>query len=65
MLEGIVKCKDCQFWVPYTKEERKKGLGREASRPCRFFRSPKWLMPMHRYDHCGIGMRKIEERKKE
>jgi hypothetical protein len=65
MRNEIVKCKDCHFWIPYTKEERGRGLGLKNMRPCRFFRSPKWLMPMHGDDSCGFGERKIGERKEE
>ena len=61
MRKGIVKCKDCHFWIPYTKKELESGQGRGRgnTRPCRFFRSPNWLMPMHGDDHCGFGERKI------
>ena len=60
-----VKCMDCHYWIPYTKSEREQGLGEKNTRPCRFFGSPKWLMPMHRDDYCGFGERKIGERKEE
>ena len=29
MRKEIVKCRDCHFWIPYTKEERGRGLGLE------------------------------------
>ena len=55
-----VKCRDCHFWIPYTRNERERGLGLENMRPCRFFLSPKWLMPTYGDDYCGYGERKQE-----
>jgi hypothetical protein len=58
MWEGVVECKECRFWVPYTGEERELPPGRVDIGLCHKFRAPNWLHRMHRDDFCAYGERK-------
>jgi len=58
MRGGLVKCKECRFWVQYTEGELKPGLAKIGL--CNQFRSPTWLFRMHRDGCCGHGELKAD-----
>jgi len=55
MHHGNVECIDCRFWMPYTEEEVERAPGRAELGLCHQFRSPYWLMRMHKDQYCPHG----------
>ena len=55
MRDGMVECKECRFWVPYTEEELERAPGRVDLGLCHQCRSPYFLTRMHRDQYCGHG----------
>jgi hypothetical protein len=55
MKHGMVECKECRFWVPYTEEELEMAPGLEDIGLCHQFRSSNWLMRMQKDQYCGHG----------
>jgi hypothetical protein len=61
MQEGLIQCKECQFWIPYVEEDPIVGSKLSDFGLCFQFRSVNWFSRMHKDVRCEHGKLKKKE----